>query len=89
MPPPVHVDGGLIPLHSEHGYILRMLPICDVEAAEPHLRIIRNRRGHVKRAYLKPDTSLDRRPDSGIGIAFEQELSTGLVWALRGTKGSK
>ena len=79
---------GLRPLHSAQGYILRMLTLSEIEAAGGNVRVVRNKRGHVTRAYLKPQFSLDNRPTSRIGLAFEQVLDSGHVWALHGAIGS-
>lgn len=65
-----------------------MLSLSEVETAGGNLRVIRNKRGHVTRCYLKPNMSLDARPNSRIGLAFEQPLDSGHVWALRGVHGS-
>ena len=82
------MDTGLRPLHSEQGFLLRMVAVSLIESAAPHLRVLRNRRGHVTRAYLRADQSLDCRPASKIGLAFQQALDSGHVWALRGVEGS-
>lgn len=65
-----------------------MVPLEFIEIAIGHLRVVRNKRGHITRAYLRADWSLDCRPASKIGLAFEQALDTGHVWALHGTEGT-
>jgi len=53
-----------------------------------HFELVTNRRGHIKLATLKRSTSLDARPASSIGKAFEQTLASGHVYALGGVLGS-
>lgn len=60
-----------------------------------HFRLLRNRRRHIKRAYLRQDLTLDKRPNSTMGLAFVQDLYDGRgkvcghTHALRGVVGSR
>jgi len=83
-----------IPVYSPGGELLSWAPCEWIERHAPHLRLVRNRRGHLKRCYLRADDgelvqwleSTGRR--SNFGFAFEQQLPCGRVWALRGVRGS-
>jgi hypothetical protein len=84
-----------IPLYSPDGRLLGWAPCEWVERHAPHLRLVRNRRGHPRRAYLKEHNDeltawlqqTGRR--STYGTAFEQHLPCGrVVWALKGVRGS-
>ena len=78
-----------VPLFSFSGRrLINHMPIDLIEKNEHHFRIVRNRRGHIKRAYVKKLQSFDSRPNSLIGVAFEQKIESGEVWALRGVQGS-
>ena len=64
------------------------------ERHAPHLRLVRSRRGVLKRCYLREhDDELTlwlqatgRR--SSFGCAFQQVLACGRTWALKGVRGS-
>jgi len=67
-----------------------LLREMDEEQFWPHRHnfdLKRNKRGYLKKAVLKgrnlPLINLSRA-----GLAFEQELPAGRVWALRGVAGS-
>ena len=77
-----------IPIYSHDGRLIRFEPEDHIRRHAYHFRLVENRRGHLKRAYMRPIESLDRRPNSTMGIAFEQQLTVGRVWALRGVRGS-
>ena len=68
---------------------MRYEPEEHLLANEAHFRIVRNRRGYIKRAYCRDSMSLDRRPSTRLGMSFEQMLPSGPVWALGGVTGSK
>jgi len=53
-----------------------------------HFELVKNRRGHIKRAICKASLSFDARPDSVLGLAFEQHLQHGVCYALQGVTGS-
>jgi hypothetical protein len=79
----------LIPIFSEtDNRLLRYAPEEHILEHAHHFRLVRNRRGHLKVAYCRRSVSLDQRPVSSIGTAFEQHLSSGKIWALRGTPGA-
>lgn len=83
-----------VPVYSPAGRLLTWAPPEWVERHEGNLRIVRNRRGHPQRAYLRCDDgalvafleATGRR--SNFGAAFMQTLSCGRTWALRGVRGS-
>ena len=84
-----------IPLYSPDGRLIGWAPLEWVERHQGNLRVVRNKRGHLKRAYLKEhDDELTawlqatgRR--SSYGRGFQQHLPCGqVVWALKGVRGS-
>jgi hypothetical protein len=78
-----------IPIYSANGHLLHWAPEEGVLENARHFTLVRNRRGHLKRAVLKPaDLSLDLRPTSSVGLAFRQPLSAGSCYALHGVAGS-
>jgi hypothetical protein len=77
-----------IPIYCWRGRLVCEEPETFVRANAHHFRLVCNRRGHLKRAYIKPPASFDCRPNSTVGLHFEQELLSGRVWALRGVRGS-
>ena len=84
-----------IPVYSVDGKLLSWAPLEWVERNEGNLRVIRSRRGHPRRAYLRDDDSelitflIETRKRSSYGTAFEQHLPCGrVVWALKGVRGS-
>lgn len=78
-----------IPIYSPDGLLIRFEPEDHIRLHARHFRLIENRRGHLKRAYMRPISSLDQRPSSTMGYAFEQQLTVARVWALRGIRGSE
>jgi hypothetical protein len=79
-----------VPLFSATGRRLPVeMPVEIIDRHVGHFTVVRNRRGHVTRAYVKRVLPIDERPASGIGIAFTQQLESGhAVWALGGVRGS-
>jgi len=83
-----------IPLYSPDGRLIGWAPLEWCERHEGNLRLIRSRRGHPRRAYLKEHNDeltawlqqTGRR--SSYGTAFQQVLACGRTWALRGVRGS-
>ena len=83
-----------IPVYSPAGRLLSWVSPEWCLRHQGNLRVIRSRRGHPRRAYLKEHNdeltawlqATGRR--SGFGCAFMQTLSCGRVWALRGVRGS-
>jgi hypothetical protein len=78
----------MIPIYSPAQKLLQYVTAENLAANASHFRLVRNRRGHVTRAYLRVSMSFDTRPFSRLGAAIEQPLSTGHVWALCGVRGS-
>jgi len=84
-----------VPVYDARGRLLTWAPVEWCERHAGNLRAVRNRRGHLKRAYLRADDGepvawlqeTGRR--SNFGFAFEQALSCGRTWALRGVRGSR
>lgn len=85
----------MIPLYDASGGLLGWVAPEWAEAHAPHLRVVRNRRGHPTRAYLRSDDGeliqwLERTGRrSSFGAAFLQHLDGCVVWSLRGVPGSK
>lgn len=80
----------VVPIYTTSGELLRWVERGAFEQHEARFNVKRNRRGNVTRAYEKPLLSLDVRPNSTLGVAFEQHFKCGLVmWALRGVEGSR
>ena len=85
---------GEIPVYSASGKLLSFAPSEWVERHSGNLRLVRSRRGVLKRCYLRCDDgeltlwlqATGRR--SRYGCAFMQTLACGRVWALKGTRGS-
>ena len=85
---------GEIPVYSASGRLLTFAPPEWCERHAGNLRLVRSRRGVLKRAMLRTDDDeltlwlqeTGRR--SNFGRAFEQVLPCGRVWALRGVRGS-
>jgi len=83
-----------VPVYSPAGRLLSWAPAEWVERHEGNLRIVRNRRGHLRRAYLRDHddaltlwlAAVGKR--SSFGRAFMQTLSCGRTWALKGVRGS-
>lgn len=51
-------------------------------------RMVFNRRGHIKRVLMNGALNLRPLWQGTCGTAFEQPVTTGHVWALRGVEGS-
>jgi len=84
-----------VPVYSPAGKLLTFVPPEWCERHAPHLRLVRSKRGALKRAMLRCDDgdltafleATGRR--SNFGAAFEQHLPCGrVVWALKGVRGS-
>lgn len=79
-----------IPLYEpDQSTLVGFFSSADIERMRG-VQIVRNRRGHMQRAYRKPITA--RAVDSTcgwVGKAFEQYLTGGPVWALQGVRGSR
>ena len=83
-----------VPVYGADGRLLTFVPAEWCERHEGNLRIVRSRRGHPQRAYLRCDDgalvafleATGRR--SNFGAAFMQTLSCGRTWALKGIRGS-
>ena len=78
----------MIPIYSAGNRFIQLESEERILASQQHFQLIRNRRGQIREAHLKADVSLDARPSSRIGRAFEQTLSSGHVYALGGVRGS-
>ena len=84
-----------IPIYSVDGKLTFWAPPEWVERNRGNLRVIRSRRGHPRRAYLRDDDSelitflIETRKRSSYGCAFMQALSCGRVWALKGVRGER
>ena len=83
-----------IPLYSPDGRLIGWAPVEWVERHDGNLRVIRSRRGHPRRAYLKEHNDAltlwlqETGRRSSFGTAFQQVLPCGRVWALKGIRGS-
>jgi len=84
-----------VPVYHADGRLLSFAPAEWCERHSGNLRLVRTRRGVLKRAMLRSDDgelvafleATGRR--SSYGCAFEQVLSCGrVVWALKGVRGS-
>lgn len=79
-----------IPLYEvDQSTLVGFFSIHDIERMRG-VQIIRNRRGHMQRAYRKPITA--RVVDSSrgwVGKGIKQHLVTGPVWSLKGVRGSR
>lgn len=78
----------MIPIYNQSRELMQYVTETALAANAGHFDIVTNRRGHPKRAYVKPGL-FDNRKFSRLGMAFEQSLSTGNVWALGGVIGSR
>ncbi len=78
-----------IPIYDSSGRLMRFSEAEPILEHQHHFRLVRTRRGHLKEAHLRNIESLDSRPTSSLGMAFEQPLSTGHVYALQGVLGSR
>ena len=83
-----------VPVYGADDRLLSWAPLEWVERNEGNLRLVRNRRGVLKRAMLRSDDgemvewlqATGRR--SSYGCAFMQTLACGRAWALKGIRGS-
>ena len=83
-----------VPIYDARGRLIGWMPSEWVERHAGNLRLVRSRRGVLKRCYLRCDDgelvawlqATGRR--SSFGAAFQQVLTCGRVWALRGIRGS-
>jgi len=83
-----------VPVYGADGRLLSFAPPEWCERHAGNLRLVRSRRGVLKRCYLRADDgelvafleATGRR--SSYGRAYQQVLSCGRVWALRGIRGS-
>ena len=83
-----------VPVYSPAGRLLSFAPAEWCERHAGNLKLVRSRRGVLKRCYLRADDgamvafleATGRR--SNFGAAFMQTLSCGRTWALRGVRGS-
>ena len=84
-----------VPVYSPAGRLLSFASTAWCERHAGNLKLVRSRRGVLKRCYLRADDgamvafleATGRR--SNFGAAFEQHLPSGqVVWALRGVRGS-
>lgn len=80
----------MIPIYSATGALIKYMAAALFEPHAGRFNLVRNKRGHVKRAYIKGVVSCDHRPASYIGIAFHQHVADNCapVWALGGVIGS-
>lgn len=75
----------LIPIQDGTHVIARM-PLEWLTEHQHYYRLKYNKRGNLQRAFVRDRRELS--PLSNRGVSFEQRLSTGVVWALRGVRGS-
>jgi hypothetical protein len=83
-----------VPVYSPAGRLLTFAPSEWCERHAGNLKLVRSRRGVLKRAMLRSDDgemvewlqATGRR--SSYGCAFMQTLACGRTWALRGVRGS-
>ena len=84
-----------VPVYSPAGRLLSWAPLGWCERHAPHLRLVRTRRGVLKRAMLRSDDgglvewleASGRR--SSYGHGYQRHLPCGrVVWALKGVRGS-
>ena len=79
----------LIPVYNEAKQFLGDMRVEDLDRSQQFV-VVRNRRGHAKRAYVRP-TSCRTAPllPGGSSQSFLQETGGGsYVWALKGVYGS-
>jgi len=83
-----------IPCYDARGRLIGWMPSEWCERHAGNLRLVRSRRGVLKRAMLRADDgamvafleATGRR--SSFGCAFMQTLGCGRTWALKGVRGS-
>jgi hypothetical protein len=79
----------LIPVYNESKEFLCNMRVDDLDRHQKFV-VIRNRRGHAKRAYIRPTTcrTVPLLP-GGSSQSFLQDAGGGAyVWALKGVHGS-
>jgi len=84
-----------VPVYSPAGKLLSFASPEWIERHAGNLKLVRSRRGVLKRCYLREhDDEMtawlqETGKRSGYGTAFEQHLPCGrVVWALKGVRGS-
>jgi hypothetical protein len=85
---------GAVPIYDAIGRLLSFASPEWIERHAGNLRLIRSRRGVLKRAMLRADdgelvqwlAAAGKR--SSFGRGFMQTLSCGRTWALKGVRGS-
>jgi hypothetical protein len=83
-----------VPVYGADGRLLSFAPSEWCERHAGNLRLVRSRRGVLKRAMLRADDgelvewlqATGKR--SSFGCGFMQVLAHGRTWALRGVRGS-
>jgi len=83
-----------VPVYDASGRLLSFASPEWIERHAGNLKLVRSRRGVLKRCYLRADDgelvawleTTGRR--SNYGAAFMQTLARGRTWALRGVRGS-
>lgn len=78
----------MIPLYLPDGRLYQHIDPALLFEHRAHFKLVTNKRGNVTRAYLKATLTCDTRPNSTIGMAFEQQIASGNLWALQGVRGS-
>ena len=92
--PTMPEDPQFIPIYSASGNLVPslLMTAADVEAHSIYFqRICRTRRAQaISRAYLRDSLfTLSNRPSSRTGISYLEPLSTGHVWAMRTSQGTR
>jgi hypothetical protein len=83
-----------VPIYDARGRLLTFAPAEWCLRHQGNLRLVRSRRGVLKRCYLREhDDELtlwlqETGRRSSFGRAFMQTLPCGRVWSLRGVRGS-
>jgi len=83
-----------VPIYDASGKLLTFAPLEWVERHQGNLKLVRSRRGVLKRCYLREhDDELtlwlqETGRRSSYGRGFQQVLPCGRVWALKGVRGS-
>jgi hypothetical protein len=83
-------DYDQIEVRNPDGTLLRHATEEELVRDQHHYRLIRNRRGYLKRAIRRDRDDLSLGSLTRTGTSFAQHLPTGaVVWALRGIAGSE
>ena len=84
-----------VPIYLPSGKLLSFAPLEWCERHAGNLKLVRSRRGALKRCYLRADGDeltlwlQETGKRSSYGAAFQQHLPCGrVVWALKGVRGS-